>query len=55
METTFLRMFCEKTIEVLSEKVMQVTTIEVIKNNFVTEPTKRGNMFYFCFEYENLN
>lgn len=50
MNTICLRLFCEKTIEALSAKVMEETTPDAVKNNFVTEPTKRGEMFYFCLE-----
>lgn len=50
MNTILLRLFCEKTIEALSQKVMEETTPAEVAANFVTEPTKRGNAFYFCME-----
>ena len=55
METILLKMFCEKTLEALTVKVLQFANKDAIEANFVSEPKIKGNMFYFCMETEGNN
>jgi len=55
MEPILLKLFCERTLEALTTKVLQFTNKDAIEANFVKEPKIKGNMFYFCLEIEGVN